>query len=443
MGNFSRNTFDRLKHYVGVRLQQGVPLIDADWNEQEDIRKFELQAFLKWFAGNGVPNGNDGFRILAAAGTTNNFDIKGGNGTALGAGRILVEGMDAMLESTMRYSNQPLYNNPTLAAKWGVAVITPLTTPGAAREDLVYIDVWEREVDSSEDSNLINPAIGIESCVRLRREWAVRVAQGAVSLPAAPAGHGYYTLARIKRPAGNATILAAHIEDQRSVGINLADLAAEIIDARGMKDNVGNRLDESLTKGGQLRFNVVGNDQVQAAAAINESMILFSATGHDHTGGTAGNTIGSGGLENNAVTNAKLANLAVTNDKLGNNSVTAAKISNDAVTTAKIDNGSVTRAKLDLTVVNSGSIANLAPGATSLQLVQTNVGYLAGIKRIYMPVVALTDVTGTGTTNVTHELVYRGTATKDTYDVYIRIRNESGESELADIIWYVYIFSED
>jgi len=262
MGNFSRNTFDRLKHYVGVRLQQGVPLIDADWNEQEDIRKFELQAFLKWFAGNGVPSANDGFRILAAAGTTNNFDIQGGNGTALGAGRILVEGMDAMLESTMRYSNQPLYDNPTLAARWGVAVITPLTTPIAAREDLVYIDVWEREVDSSEDGNLINPAIGIESCVRLRREWAVRVAQGAVSLPAAPAGHGYYLLARIKRPAGNAAILAAQIEDLRTVSINLSALAAEIIDARGMKGSLGNRLDESLTKGGQLRFNVVGSSQL-------------------------------------------------------------------------------------------------------------------------------------------------------------------------------------
>ena len=169
MGNFSRNTFDRLKHYVGVRLQQGVPLIDADWNEQEDIRKFELQAFLKWFAGNGVPNDNDGFRILAAAGTTNNFDIKGGNGTALGAGRILVEGMDAMLESTMRYSNQPLYNNPTLAAKWGVAVITPLTTPGVAREDLVYIDVWEREVDSTEiGERVINKLYEIDEVAYVR-----------------------------------------------------------------------------------------------------------------------------------------------------------------------------------------------------------------------------------------------------------------------------------
>ncbi|MBU4261453.1 MAG: hypothetical protein KKC76_06170 [Proteobacteria bacterium] len=262
MGNFSRNTFDRLKHYVGVRLQQGVPLIDADWNEQEDIRKFELQAFLKWFAGNGVPSGNDGFLIMAAAGTTNNFDIKGGDGTALGAGRILVEGLDAMLESTLRYTSQPLYNNATLAAKWGVAPIAPLTTPGAARIDLVYIDVWEREVDSTEDSNLINPAIGIESCVRLRREWAVRVAQGASSLPSPPAGHGYYALASIKRPAGNAAILSEQIADLRTVGINLSALAAEIIDARGMKGNLGNRLDESLTKGGQLRFNVVGSAQL-------------------------------------------------------------------------------------------------------------------------------------------------------------------------------------
>ncbi|TEB07864.1 hypothetical protein Psch_01419 [Pelotomaculum schinkii] len=62
-GNFSRNTFDKLKHYVGVRLQQGVPIVDADWNELEDIRKFELETFLKWFVGDGVPLGNDGFKI--------------------------------------------------------------------------------------------------------------------------------------------------------------------------------------------------------------------------------------------------------------------------------------------------------------------------------------------------------------------------------------------
>ena len=68
MGDFSRSTFDQVKHYIGIRLQQGVPLVDADWNELEDIRRFEVQAFLKWFVGDGVPAGNDGFRITAAAG---------------------------------------------------------------------------------------------------------------------------------------------------------------------------------------------------------------------------------------------------------------------------------------------------------------------------------------------------------------------------------------
>ncbi|MBV9787508.1 MAG: hypothetical protein JOZ51_05010, partial [Chloroflexi bacterium] len=44
----SPDTFDPLQRYVGVRLQQGVPIVDADENEREDVRKFELRAFLKW-----------------------------------------------------------------------------------------------------------------------------------------------------------------------------------------------------------------------------------------------------------------------------------------------------------------------------------------------------------------------------------------------------------
>ena len=63
MAVITNDTFRALNRYVGVRLQQGVPLVDADWNEKEDIRRFELRAFLKWFVGDGVPAGNDGFRI--------------------------------------------------------------------------------------------------------------------------------------------------------------------------------------------------------------------------------------------------------------------------------------------------------------------------------------------------------------------------------------------
>ena len=94
MGNISRNTFDALNQYVGVRLQQGVPLVDADWNELEDIRRFELRAFLKWFVGDGVPDGNNGFAIEAIPAVDNDFQIVGGDGSAQGAGRCLVEGLD-------------------------------------------------------------------------------------------------------------------------------------------------------------------------------------------------------------------------------------------------------------------------------------------------------------------------------------------------------------
>lgn len=266
MGDFSRDTFDKVKHYVGVRLQQGVPIVDADWNEQEDIRKYELQAFLKWFVGNGVPQGNDGFRILAAAGV-NTFAIQGGNGVPEGAGRCLVEGWDILNQDTINYTAQPLYDNADLAAAWGVTKVEPLTTPPTnlpGRSDLVYVDVWEREVNASEDfHHLVNPAIGIETCVRLKREWAVRVAEGTTTLPPSLPGHAFYALATLKRIGGVATIPADAITDLRQTGLNLSALEAEIADARGIKANLGNRLDESLTKNGRLRHNVVGLNQIK------------------------------------------------------------------------------------------------------------------------------------------------------------------------------------
>jgi len=218
MGNFSRDTFDRLKHYAGVRLQQGVPIVDADWNELEDIRKYELQTFLKWFVGSGVPKGNDGFHILPAAGFGNDFTIQGGDGTAEGAGRCLVDGWDVIIENAMRYTEQPLYVDPTLATTWGVDPLPSLSMPGAARTDQVYLDVWEREVNALEDTNLVNTAIGVETCVRRKREWVVRVAEG-IAIPTPGAGHSFYHLATLNRPSGQAEILDENIADLRLTGL--------------------------------------------------------------------------------------------------------------------------------------------------------------------------------------------------------------------------------
>ena len=55
MAVITPDRFDPMLRYVNVRVQQGVPIVDADENERDDIRKFELRAFLKWFVGDGVP----------------------------------------------------------------------------------------------------------------------------------------------------------------------------------------------------------------------------------------------------------------------------------------------------------------------------------------------------------------------------------------------------
>ena len=232
MGDFSRQTFDKLKHYVGVRLQQGVPIVDADWNEQEDVRKYELQAFLKWFVGNGVPAGNEGFLITSTADPddnsdsagSNDFIIKGGDGTPEGAGRCLVEGWEVVNENDLLYTQQSLHNNPALAEKWGVAPLAPLidSTTGS-RLDTVYLDIWEREVDANEDSALLNSAIGIETCVRLKREWVVRIAEGSNTPPPPPPDHIFYLLAHLVRGTGPFNqIQPGDLTDRRQrLGLNL------------------------------------------------------------------------------------------------------------------------------------------------------------------------------------------------------------------------------
>lgn len=234
MGDFSRNTFNKLNHYVSVRMQQGVPLIDADWNEQEDIRKYELRTFLKWFVGNGVPKGNDGFHIMPPANNEeNDFIIKGG--TEDDPGYCLVDGWDVMIEDDINYTGQPLYENESLAEKWNVKKPGPLSPPtDGERTDMVFIDVWEREVDAYEDDKLINEDIGIETCVRLKREWAVRVAENLSDEEGLKQylqdheivrpGHVYYPLAFLTRTASQNVI--SNITDLRRTG--LAVLSEEI-----------------------------------------------------------------------------------------------------------------------------------------------------------------------------------------------------------------------
>src|SRR5688572_10636681 len=100
MAVITADTFNPLKQFVAVRLQQGVPLADADWNELDDVRKFQVRSVLKWFVGDGVPAGTNGFRI-DGTGLANDFGIIAGivgpPDALNNVGRILPDGRDAII----------------------------------------------------------------------------------------------------------------------------------------------------------------------------------------------------------------------------------------------------------------------------------------------------------------------------------------------------------
>ena len=114
MAVITPDTFDALNQYVSVRLQQGVPLVDADWNALDDTRRFELRAFLKWYVGDGVPYGNDGFHIQSI-GANDDFTIASGvTGTVdalTNVGRCLVNGLDVMITADVTFKAQPLHTS--------------------------------------------------------------------------------------------------------------------------------------------------------------------------------------------------------------------------------------------------------------------------------------------------------------------------------------------
>lgn len=280
MGNYSRDTFKLTnvmhqlltgatvtdpQHYVGVRLQQGVPMLDADWNELEDIRRMELLVMIRYFIGNGVPAGNQGFQISSSGGD-NNFSI--------GAGIILSDGFLAINSSFTTYQTQSNTARLNLPA---------LTTPASDRTDSVYLDIWEEEVTGSSggDSRLIDSRIGIETAVRVKREWAVRVQQNASDLSSIvrQQGHRYLSLARLDRRTAVAAITSDMIIDLRKIGITLAEhIKVPIFTQVGLETLDVPRFLEMLKGFRTSLFARLREGQLphQTASAQNENILLIA-----------------------------------------------------------------------------------------------------------------------------------------------------------------------
>lgn len=138
----SRISHDPNKGYSGVYLQQGRMILDADWNELNDIQRKQLVDALADAILSGAPR-EGGLELLLSAGQVR-----------IHPGRLYVDGIQAEMAASLGDilpTAQPDYPNP----------------PALAGNQRFYADVWERAVSALEDANLMDPGLhGADTATR-------------------------------------------------------------------------------------------------------------------------------------------------------------------------------------------------------------------------------------------------------------------------------------
>lgn len=164
-GDFTRDTFDPLRHYSRVLMQQGRVQLDTDKNESDSIHLHHLRTLgtdlMGPHAAPGTDDGEpgDGFKITAN-GTTFN----------IAAGHYYVKGI--LCENDMEDGeNITFFTQPDLP--WTEDELKNPLTEGAY---LVYLDVWERHLSYVEDDYIREKALGnVDTATRAQIVWQVKV----------------------------------------------------------------------------------------------------------------------------------------------------------------------------------------------------------------------------------------------------------------------------
>ncbi|MBZ5506412.1 MAG: DUF6519 domain-containing protein [Acidobacteriia bacterium] len=169
-GDFTRDTFQRMKHFSRVLEQQGRVTIDADRNEQTAILLHYLRMLARDLIGPcGAPEEKPGFTLKLD---------KDGN-LKIGAGRYYVDGILVENEEECAYIDQPDYTVPDDDA---------LRAPNAQGGKLwVYLDVWERHITALEDDSIREKALGgPDTSTRAQVVWQVKALEVGKDISPAP-----------------------------------------------------------------------------------------------------------------------------------------------------------------------------------------------------------------------------------------------------------------
>jgi hypothetical protein len=171
-GDYTRMTFRPKKDHSGVLMQQGRVTLDADWNELVELIDRRLRAETVDIVGRCiVPSETpDGFKIQVAGGAL-----------TIGRGRAYVHGLLAE-----NHGGDPLEYDRVLGELRGTAPLSYVEQPyfpdtanvaplPKSGTHVAYLDVWQREVTSLEDPDVVEKAVAVDTATRLQTAWQVRL----------------------------------------------------------------------------------------------------------------------------------------------------------------------------------------------------------------------------------------------------------------------------
>lgn len=190
-GDFTRDTFDPVKSFSRVLMQQGRVQLDADWNEQTSILLHYVRTLAADILGpHAGPTDAMGFDLITSeavqAWITNGLDpeaqwgkiepdperrrilrkaVEVDNDVAIDTGRYYVQGV--LVEN----------HRPILCTEQAGYPFSPETElPNLkGKEWVAYLDVWERHITYVEDDHIREVALGgADTCSRAQVVWQVK-----------------------------------------------------------------------------------------------------------------------------------------------------------------------------------------------------------------------------------------------------------------------------
>lgn len=241
--NLSRVTFEPELNRTLLLYSQQRPLLDAELDEQQRLKRFITELLGAAVYGSG-PVG-DAFTVLET-GVANSLAVLPGYG----------------------------YDKGVFLRSLNTLIVSGLTTPVSNRTDYVYIEWYYREVDSIEDPSIIDPILGIETATREIIEFTIGVSEG-VPISDPIAGRSRIRIASINRIGADPNITTAMIVDERMKWRHT------YVD-NGLRVSAGVGLSVAVQSGkyysGDIAFNYAGGT-VSALPASTTLYIYANASG--------------------------------------------------------------------------------------------------------------------------------------------------------------------